>query len=506
MTSNNTKIQAFVRIKPHSVAAEDVVRTIKKKTVYGEILGPKISQIGVFEKIAPKLFRSFKDGFDCTIFAYGQTGSGKTHSMFGPPGVLCEAVASTAVEDGGITDSWGLMPRIVHDIMGGMDSGDKLTASAVEIYQERVFDLQAGKRAVKIAGMSHFARARTARLQDKVCIKHTKGKWVVPTLWEKRGKENLIGQKNTSISSLVDLTHLLRCIELTRSAASHSMNERSSRSHCVVTFTLTRSSSSSVRTNSVVFVDLAGSERVAKSGVIADGTGREALGSRFDEARAVNKSLSTLGRVIQALSKRNAHVPYRDAVLTSLLRQSLGGQNRTTFLLTVCEDPDQEGETHSTLRFGRVVTNVKSRARVACAEDVNEVKRALEQKLEKLTAELVSLEASGQGGGINKGFAASTVKGYIENKRKLDKAKMTVENTRIELMELTGSGKTSTAAFAHAHTKLANAQKEVEVFSGIVLRQETTGISVKPSCAVVQRREELNHVKSQLDLLRGRGL
>lgn len=91
-------------------------------------------------------------------------------------------------------------------------------------------------------------------------------------------------------------------------------------------------------------MDLAGSERVSKS---------YAKGSALQEAKKINASLSTLGKVISAISKNAAHVPFRDSKLTRLLKESLGGNNKTTLIVNCSMHHSQIEETLSTMRFAQ---------------------------------------------------------------------------------------------------------------------------------------------------------
>ncbi|KAJ3636348.1 hypothetical protein Zmor_008647 [Zophobas morio] len=124
------------------------------------------------------------------------------------------------------------------------------------------------------------------------------------------------------------------------------MNISSSRSHSVLLITVSQKDAEqgSTKVGRLSLVDLAGSEKVSKS---------EAQGLSLEEVKAINKSLSTLGLVIYHLTDdKSVHVPYRDSKLTRILQESLGGNARTTILITCSPSIDNACETSSSLRFG----------------------------------------------------------------------------------------------------------------------------------------------------------
>lgn len=152
-----------------------------------------------------------------------------------------------------------------------------------------------------------------------------------------------------------------------RAVGSTSLNDRSSRSHSVLTVHVqgTDLNSGAVFRGSLHLVDLAGSERVDKS---------EVTGDRLKEAQHINKSLSALGDVISALAQKNGHVPYRNSKLTQLLQDSIGGQAKTLMFVHISPDVESFGETLSTLKFAERVASVElgaARSNKECAEIAN---------------------------------------------------------------------------------------------------------------------------------------
>jgi hypothetical protein len=152
-----------------------------------------------------------------------------------------------------------------------------------------------------------------------------------------------------------ELLNLMKIIEATRTAKSHALNDRSSRSHCLVTIKLTSKKGNKVTSNKFTFVDLAGSERIHKTGV---------TDVKAAEAKNINTSLSALGRTIKALSiKKEQFIPWRDSALTMLMKDSLSGNCITHLIVCVAEASEWAHETTSTLRFGLTCGQIKSEAK-----------------------------------------------------------------------------------------------------------------------------------------------
>jgi hypothetical protein len=154
------------------------------------------------------------------------------------------------------------------------------------------------------------------------------------------------------VRSTEDVLELMKVGQRNRAVGATALNERSSRSHSVLTVHVqgTDLGSGAVLRGSLHLVDLAGSERVDKS---------EATGDRLKEAQHINKSLSALGDVIAALAQKSGHVPYRNSKLTQLLQDSLGGQAKTLMFVHISPDVESFGETVSTLKFAERVSSVE---------------------------------------------------------------------------------------------------------------------------------------------------
>ncbi|KAL4816923.1 P-loop containing nucleoside triphosphate hydrolase protein [Aspergillus spinulosporus] len=270
------------------------------------------------------------EGYHTCIFAYGQTGSGKSYTMMGTP------------------EQPGLIPRTCEDLFQRIEHAESpdvsynVRVSYFEVYNEHVRDLL-----VPRTDPPHYLRIRESP---------TEGPYVKDLT-------------EVTVRSYAEIMKYMRKGDVSRTVASTKMNDMSSRSHAVFTITLKQihhdlsTDETTERTARIRLVDLAGSER-AKS--------TEATGQRLREGSNINKSLTTLGRVIAALADPKAGragkrkgkeiVPYRDSILTWLLKDSLGGNSKTAMI--ACISPTDYEETLSTLRYADQAKHIRTRARV----------------------------------------------------------------------------------------------------------------------------------------------
>ncbi|XP_071334694.1 kinesin-like protein KIF13B isoform X2 [Trachinotus anak] len=309
----------------------------------------------VFQCLGESLLDNAFMGYNACIFAYGQTGSGKSYTMMGSaeqPGLiprLCSSLFSRTVQEAREGESF------------------TVEVSYMEIYNEKVRDLLDPK------GSRQALRVR----EHKVL-----GPYVD-------------GLSRLAVASYKDIESLMSEGNKSRTVAATNMNEESSRSHAVFNIILThtlmdlQSGTSGEKVSKLSLVDLAGSERAAKTG---------AAGERLKEGSNINKSLSTLGLVISALADQGAgknkskFVPYRDSVLTWLLKDSLGGNSRTAMVATISPAADNYDETLSTLRYADRAKNIINHAVVN--EDPNaRIIRELREEVEKLKEQLTEAES-----------------------------------------------------------------------------------------------------------------
>ncbi|KAI4347182.1 hypothetical protein L6164_008017 [Bauhinia variegata] len=313
-----------------SKQGRDGLRSFK----FNKIFGPTATQVDVYNDIKD-FIRSVLDGYNVCIFAYGQTGSGKTYTMCGP--------------NGATTESFGVNYRALNDLFGISSSrASSLTyeiwVQMVEIYNEQVHDLLSTDGCPKKLGITNHSQSKGLAVPDA----------------------SMFPVKSTS-----DVMELMEIGLKNRAMGATAMNERSSRSHSVVSIHVRGTdlrSGSSLHGN-LHLVDLAGSERVDRS---------EVTGGRLREAQHINKSLSALGDVIFALAQKSSHVPYRNSKLTQLLQSSLGGQAKTLMFVQLNPDATSFSESLSTLKFAERVSGVELGA-ARSNKEARDVRELMEQ-------------------------------------------------------------------------------------------------------------------------------
>ncbi|XP_035032720.2 kinesin-like protein KIF1A isoform X8 [Hippoglossus stenolepis] len=312
------------------------------------------SQVQVYRDIGEEMLLHAFEGYNVCIFAYGQTGSGKSYTMMGKQDVK---------------DQQGIIPLLCEDLFNKINYNTdnsmsySVEVSYMEIYCERVRDLLNPKN------KGHL-RVREHPLM---------GPYV----------EDL---SKLAVTSYNDIQDLMDSGNKARTVAATNMNETSSRSHAVfnIIFTQKRldagTDNTSEKVSKISLVDLAGSER-------ADSTG--ATGTRLKEGANINKSLTTLGKVISALAedtgpnknkkkkKVESFIPYRDSVLTWLLRENLGGNSRTAMVAALSPADINYDETLSTLRYADRAKQIRCNA-VINEDPSNRLVRELKEEVSRL--------------------------------------------------------------------------------------------------------------------------
>ncbi|KAB1275674.1 Kinesin-like protein KIF25 [Camelus dromedarius] len=285
---------------------------INKTYTFERVYGPAESQRAVFEDVCP-LLTSFLDGYNVCIMAYGQTGSGKSFTMLGPRPERDPALPS------GPHGHLGIIPRAAGEVFRLIAENPswrlEVDVSVVEVYNNDIFDL----------------------LAKDGCAVVSRAKRQVLTTTE--GKKEVSGLTRESVHSAVELMTLVAAALRLRAKQATAVHADSSRSHLVITVTLTAAASSRSTgewprcpvLSKLQLVDLAGSECAGVSGV---------TGSALRETSLINRSLAALADVLGALSEGRGHIPYRNSTLTHFLQDALAYIGSTHLGVELLEDEE----------------------------------------------------------------------------------------------------------------------------------------------------------------------
>ncbi|EDV22804.1 uncharacterized protein TRIADDRAFT_28174 [Trichoplax adhaerens] len=290
---------------------------------FDKVFNPTSAQEDIFLEIS-QLVQSALDGYNVCIFAYGQTGSGKTYTMEG----------CVDHNSGSNNARAGMIPRTVNQIFTSASAlsskGWKydIEASFLEIYNETVRDLLEDNHKKKENIKYEIKLTKSSNGVNHVAVTNA---------------------KIVKVESERQVYDLLKVASRHRATAATKCNEYSSRSHSVFRLNLIGSNSLTGQNceGTLNLVDLAGSERINVSG---------ATGDRLNEAKNINKSLSTLSKVILSLANKDSHIPYRNSKLTYLLQNSLGGNSKTLMFVNISPSIHCFHESLSSLRFATKVS------------------------------------------------------------------------------------------------------------------------------------------------------
>ncbi|KAL1525694.1 hypothetical protein AB1Y20_020543 [Prymnesium parvum] len=322
---------------------------------FSRVLDQTTTQEQVFETVAQPVVDSVLEGYNGTIFAYGQTGSGKTFTITGG----AERYADR-----------GIIPRtisyIFQKLQGRTDCNFEVRISYLEIYNEYGYDLLDPSHETK--GLEDLPKVSLQEDDDgKIHLKNLSSQ--LARTEEEALNQLFVGDTNRMISETP-------------------MNMASSRSHCIFTISVDarKPDSDVVRRSKLHLVDLAGSERVKKTGI---------EGTILREAKYINLSLHFLEQVIIALQERSKFVPYRNSMMTSVLRDSLGGNCKTVMVATMSSEAVQLDETISTCRFAQRVALIANKLEINEEVDPKLLIARLKAEVRELKEEIQILRGEG---------------------------------------------------------------------------------------------------------------
>ncbi|KAJ1959103.1 Kinesin- motor protein, partial [Dipsacomyces acuminosporus] len=364
---------------------------------FDRVFGPQADQELVYREIVSPILDEVMQGYNCTIFAYGQTGTGKTYTMEGDmdlDGTPQSSIANTPqssrvptpanfssdlLNGVGVPPHSGIIPRTLRRLFYALD---KLSAeyyvhvSYLELYNEELRDLLAGgdinDELNNPRAMNGFEHSSNLKIYESGTDKGV----IVQGLEEK------------IVTNAHDAISLMQTGSLRRKVAATRCNDASSRSHAIFTITVfireravTVEGEDIVKLGKLNLVDLAGSENIGRSG---------AENIRAREAANINKSLLTLGRVINALVEKHSHVPYRDSKLTRILKDSLGGRTRTCLIATISPAKANVEETLKTLDYANQAKSIRNKPeankKVSKSDIVNDMQMYIERLRNDLEA------------------------------------------------------------------------------------------------------------------------
>nr|XP_008101463.1 PREDICTED: kinesin-like protein KIF27 isoform X2 [Anolis carolinensis] len=338
--------QVCVRLIPNT---QQIVVGKDRVFTFDFVFGKHSTQDEVYTTCIKPLVASLIEGYNATVFAYGQTGSGKTYTIGGGH------VASVAEEERGI------IPRAIQEIFQIIFENHNVDftvkVSYIEVYKEEVRDL--------------------LELETSMKDLHIRE--------DEKGNTVIVGTKDCQVESVDEVMSLLETGNAARHTGTTQMNEHSSRSHAVFTITICQQrqpvqaqkntnsgpdssqSSGQLIVSKFHFVDLAGSERVTKTGN---------TGERFKESIQINSGLLALGNVISALGdprRKSAHIPYRDAKITRILKDSLGGNAKTVMITCISPSSSEFDESLNSIKYANRAKNIRNKPIVNYNPDLDRI-------------------------------------------------------------------------------------------------------------------------------------
>ncbi|KAI9833904.1 MAG: hypothetical protein M1819_003413 [Sarea resinae] len=443
---NSGVVVSTAGVKGKSVELSMGPSALSNKTYhFDKVFSPAADQAMIYEDVVTPILDEMLQGFNCTIFAYGQTGTGKTYTMSGD-------MSDTL---GLLSDAAGIIPRVLYALFNRLEveeAESSVKCSFIELYNEELRDLLSAEEHAKL------------KIFDDSKIK---------------GHSTTVvqGMEESHIKSASAGIKLLQDGSYKRQVAATKCNDLSSRSHTVFTITVytkrtAENGEDYVSAGKLNLVDLAGSENIQRSG---------AENKRATEAGLINKSLLTLGRVINALVDKGSHIPYRESKLTRLLQDSLGGRTKTCIIATVSPAKSNLEETISTLDYAFRAKNIRNKPQMNQMISKKTLLREFTAEIEKLKMELI---ATRQRNGVylsNENFEEIT--GESESRRILTEE----QKVKIETME--ASLRNKVQELFSLTSNFNNLKKDNEGTKAVL--GETKGLLEKTEFVLANTRQNL---------------
>lgn len=332
-------------------------KQIDRTFVFDKVFGPASQQKDLFNLSISPIVNEVLEGYNCTIFAYGQTGTGKTYTMEG---------GGKKAKDGLLPSDAGMIPRSVRQIFETLEAQCAeytMKVTFLELYNEEITDLLA---------------------PDELRFPDDKSRKPIALMEDGKGGVLVRGLEEEVVRTANEIYKILENGSAKRRTAETLLNKQSSRSHSIFSITIhikeiTPEGEEMIKIGKLNLVDLAGSENISRSGA-RDGRARE--------AGEINKSLLTLGRVINTLVEHSGHIPYRDSKLTRLLRDSLGGKTKTCIIATISPSIYCLEETLSTLDYAHRAKNIKNKPEINQKMMKSAVMKDLYYEIDRLKQEV----------------------------------------------------------------------------------------------------------------------
>ncbi|NXE52347.1 KIF27 protein, partial [Casuarius casuarius] len=370
--------QVCVRLVPNT---QQIIIGKDRVFTFDFVFGKNSTQEEVYTTCIKPLVVSLTEGYNATVFAYGQTGSGKTYTIGGGH------IASVA------EDEKGIIPRAIQELFQHISENHNIDFSVkvsyIEVYKEELRDL--------------------LELETSVKDLHIRE--------DEKGNTVIVGAKEYQVECADEVISLLEGGNAARHTGTTQMNEHSSRSHAIFTISICQKQSAESQKNTDAaqdsswksvqmiaskfhFVDLAGSERVTKTGN---------TGERFKESIQINSGLLALGNVISALGdpkRKSVHIPYRDAKITRILKDSLGGNAKTVMITCISPSSSDFDESLNSLKYANRAKNIRNKPVVNYNPDqdrIDEMELEIRLLREALQNQQVSNHANQGSQDLNQG-------------------------------------------------------------------------------------------------------